>query len=97
MPRVFNIRTDDIPPDAVYVGRSSVWGNDMTIKELKAMFPEDSKEELYRKAVEWFMEYAVEKLKLDPNWLDPLRDKDLVCWCVPLPCHAEVLLELANK
>jgi hypothetical protein len=29
--------------------------------------------------------------------LEPLRGKDLACWC-PLsePCHADVLLELAN-
>jgi hypothetical protein len=29
---------------------------------------------------------------------DELRGKNLACWC-PLdqPCHAEVLLELANK
>lgn len=25
-----------------------------------------------------------------------LKGKDLVCWCAPLPCHADVLLELAN-
>ena len=39
-------------------------------------------------------------------WLDrlyetdfsPLRGHDLACWCPPhLPCHADVLLELANK
>lgn len=31
-------------------------------------------------------------------WLKPLRGKDLACWC-PLdkPCHADVLLELANQ
>lgn len=29
--------------------------------------------------------------------LDDLRGKDLCCWCpLDLPCHAEVLLELAN-
>ncbi|GAS92665.1 DUF4326 domain-containing protein [Mycolicibacterium brisbanense] len=30
-------------------------------------------------------------------WLSPLRGHDLACWC-PLssPCHADVLLELAN-
>jgi len=28
--------------------------------------------------------------------LPELRGKDLVCWCSPLPCHADVLLELAN-
>jgi hypothetical protein len=30
-------------------------------------------------------------------WLSPLAGKDLACWC-PLdePCHADVLLEIAN-
>lgn len=30
--------------------------------------------------------------------LEPLRGRDLVCWC-PLdqPCHADVLLELVNR
>jgi hypothetical protein len=36
----------------------------------------------------------------DPRgeWLGPLRGKNLACWC-PLdrPCHADVLLELANQ
>ncbi len=32
------------------------------------------------------------------SWLAPLRGRDLACWC-PLdqPCHADVLLELANR
>lgn len=32
------------------------------------------------------------------RWLAPLRGLDLACWC-PLdqPCHADVLLELANQ
>lgn len=25
-----------------------------------------------------------------------LRGKDLVCWCAPQPCHADILLERAN-
>jgi hypothetical protein len=28
--------------------------------------------------------------------LPELRGRDLVCWCAPLPCHGDVLLELAN-
>jgi hypothetical protein len=28
--------------------------------------------------------------------LSELRGRDLVCWCAPLPCHGDVLLELAN-
>jgi hypothetical protein len=26
-----------------------------------------------------------------------LRGKNLVCWCAPERCHAEVLIELANR
>jgi hypothetical protein len=29
--------------------------------------------------------------------LPELRDKDLARWCLPEPCHGEVLLELANS
>jgi len=29
--------------------------------------------------------------------LGELRGKDLICWCAPLPCHADILLELANQ
>jgi hypothetical protein len=25
-----------------------------------------------------------------------LRDRDLVCWCAPDPCHGDLLLRLAN-
>jgi hypothetical protein len=34
------------------------------------------------------------KLEDDPNFLEPLRGKNLACWC-PLdrPCHVDVLLE----
>ena len=33
MPKVLNKRTDKIPPDAVYVGRPSKWGNPFKVKE----------------------------------------------------------------
>jgi hypothetical protein len=29
--------------------------------------------------------------------LHELRGKDLVCWCAPHRCHAEVLAELADR
>ena len=25
-----------------------------------------------------------------------LKGKDLVCWCAPKSCHADILLEIAN-
>ena len=35
-------------------------------------------------------------LKREPDWLDSLRGKDLLCWCFPEACHGDVLLKLAN-
>jgi len=29
--------------------------------------------------------------------LHELRGQNLVCWCAPERCHAEVLIELANE
>jgi uncharacterized protein DUF4326 len=31
------------------------------------------------------------------NALDELRGRNLVCWCAPLACHGDVLIELANR
>lgn len=44
----------------------------------------------------WLEGYAPVDLRPRPD-IAPLRGRDLVCWC-PLdqPCHADVLLELAN-
>ena len=39
-------------------------------------------------------------LRSQPRLMDALSELcglDLVCWCMPLPCHGEVLLELANS
>ena len=39
----------------------------------------------------------------EPIWRDAideikaLRGKDLVCWCAPQRCHADVLLKYANE
>ena len=46
MPKVLNKRTDTIPPDAVYVGRPSKWGNPFRIRVFS-----DSQ---YLAAVEYF-------------------------------------------
>ena len=86
MPTVFNKHSDKIPPDAIYVGRPSKWGNPFFVGP-------DTREVVVAKYKKW-LDNQIAK-----GWLDPeeLRGKDLVCWCAPLPCHADVLLELANK
>ena len=89
MPRVLNKRTDVIPPDAVYVGRPSKWGNPFVIDK------DGTRGEVIQKYLDYLLgtEHTT-GLILD---IEELRGKDLVCWCGPLPCHADVLLELANK
>jgi hypothetical protein len=38
------------------------------------------------------------RLSKDPHLLEPLRKKNLACWCrLGEPCHADVLLDLANR
>ncbi|MFJ3957723.1 DUF4326 domain-containing protein [Arthrobacter sp. NPDC090010] len=53
-------------------------------------------------AVDLFRKYCVFLSRDFPGllleWTEPLRGKDLMCWCpIDAPCHADVLLELANR
>lgn len=90
MPKVYNKRTDNnIPPDAVYVGRPSKWGNPFKMRY-------DTLEERLDVIFSYktWLEEQVWDGKLN---MSELKGRDLVCWCAPLPCHADILLELANK
>lgn len=75
-----------VPANALYVGRPSPWGN-----PYKA--PTSGDREM---AVYMFRRYAEAVVAETPDWLEPLRGKDLVCWCAPKACHADVLEELIN-
>jgi hypothetical protein len=87
MPKVLNKRTDVIPADAIYVGRPSKWGNPFKIGR-------DGTREVC------VMKYRTALLldrELQSAAQVELRGKDLVCWCAPEACHADVLLEIANR
>lgn len=86
MLKVYSKRNGDAPKGAVYVGRPSAWGNPFRAGK------DGTREAVIAK----FEAYALERLTREPDWLEPLRGKDLVCWCAPLACHADVLLRLAN-
>lgn len=97
-PRVLNKKTatPEELVNAVYVGRPSKWGNPFShLPGTAAKFRVGSRE----KAIEAFIDFLNED---EAGWelVDAarreLRGKDLVCWCAPLPCHADVLLEIAN-
>lgn len=89
-------------PDAVIVARPSRWGNPFTVGSSSDYFEDGP---LTReKAVELFATHIgpMGSYEYDAETLVQLRrelaGRDLACWC-PLdqPCHADVLLELANQ
>ena len=98
MPRVLNKRTDVIPPDAIYVGRPTRWGNPYKVKGTvhnmgltTLNYPKGyTRDEAISKYIDW-----IEKSDLI-NHIEDLRGKDLVCWCAPELCHADYLLSMSN-
>lgn len=83
-----------MPENAVYVGRPSKWGNDFIsgVRPLNA--------ESRAKALALFkdmLQRAPDRPTLFAQIRRDLGGKDLACWC-PLdePCHADVLLKIAN-
>lgn len=89
MPKVLNKKRGGIPEGAVYVGRPSKWGNPFIIGRP----PFDGSREAVVERYRTWLEHQSSLMAALPE----LRGKDLVCWCAPLQCHADVLLELANS
>ena len=77
-------------PNAVYVGRPSKWGNPFKVAEFGV-----------QQSLKLFRLHLQEKLRQQPDFLEPLRGKDLVCFCkLTDPCHADIISEfltLADK
>lgn len=99
MPKVWNKRDPNTPKDAVYVGRPSKWGNpwkigDAAVDEcgLTIRLSRSMVVERYRAFIE--DHHYPERKEIVRR---ELRGKDLVCWCAPAACHADVLLEVANE
>lgn len=86
-----------IPPNTVSVGRSSKYGNPYWVGTKNMGYECASSKE----AVEKFralVESDSRLLRFRLHDLELLRGKNLACWCKPdSPCHADVLLELANR
>jgi uncharacterized protein DUF4326 len=87
MCKVLNARQVGKQPTGtrVYVGRPSKWGNPFVIGR------DGTREQVVAKYRAWIVRQPALMAALHE-----LRGKDLVCWCAPERCHAEVLVELAN-
>jgi hypothetical protein len=86
-PRVLSRRHDGWA-EAVYVGRPGKWGNPFKIGR------DGNRDEVIALFEEWITQGDGRYLLDD---LAELRGRDLACWCAPDPCHADVLLRLANE
>lgn len=73
-------------PFDVYVGRPSKWGNPFVI----------GRGGNRNKCIAKYRAYVLGNKELMAS-LHELTGKRLACWCAPLACHADVLVELANS
>ena len=74
-------------------------GNGARVSNLVCSTDRDgTRAEMVAASVEKFREWLEYQTPMyRDGWLRPLRGKDLACWCPEgQPCHADVLLELAN-
>jgi hypothetical protein len=71
----------------VFIGRGSPWGNPFIIGT------DGNRLEVIEKFKEW--------IETDPSMVEKvkreLKDKVLGCYCSPLPCHGDALVEIANR
>jgi hypothetical protein len=104
-----------MPPNTVYVGRPSQWGNPIDWRECQSEYgcseiqAKQCVKDLYHSLAVFalsdggnanskaqFANFAHTQRHIRAN-LAFLRGKNLACFCgLDQPCHADVLLELAN-
>lgn len=95
-----------MPPNTIKVSRPSPWGNPFGPHQVGIVFPwsGDGAPIVHLRApasldrcIDLFVAWLSASLVYQPSLLLPLRGKNLACWCaVNAPCHADVLLRLAN-
>ena len=92
MPRLYNLGSRaPVPEEAVYIGRNEVYGNTKYGNPFR-IGVDGTREEV----ISMFREYLLENAPLLADVMQNLKGKDLACHCYPLPCHGDVLLQIAN-
>lgn len=90
-----------MPANTVKVDRTTKWGNPCRA----GMFKDYSREDAVRDFAKWVrrdlsvrsFENAFGKPPPIALIREQLRGRNLACWCGDGPCHADVLLEIANR
>jgi hypothetical protein len=75
-----------MPQNVIYVGRPTKWGNPYKLSEYGYA------------CLQMYEDWLRQQLKNNPSFLEPLRGKDLACWC-PLdkPCHVDIIMKLLTE
>lgn len=71
----------------VFIGRPTKWGNPFVIG------PDCDR----KQAVQMFAQYLRKNPRLMAAARKELRGRNLLCYCAPLECHGDILLEVANS
>jgi hypothetical protein len=92
-PKVLNIRIHGKPQNSVFVGRPSKWGNPFTWKPETLAEYVVPKDEVISAYESWLKKQKrlLKEAKIE------LRGRDLVCFCKPSPCHADILIREVNS
>ena len=97
------------PAGAVYVGRPTQWENPVriqrrrrkwivTTRDGQLIIAAADRHEAHAVAVAFYRRLLAEHPRREEDVRAALAGRDLMCWCPPdLPCHADVLLEIANQ
>jgi len=96
--RIYSKRAgaDPPPPDAEYCGRPSRYGNPFRVGH------DGTHADVVQLHARWIAgdEDLIARVGREPPTAEEIRrdlaGKDLVCWCVPEPCHCTLLAAIAN-
>ena len=92
-----------------YVGRPGKWGNPFSVSGQdghwfvlngndEPLITFDEKNEAIDFCIENYKDYILNEISLGTRNPFELRGKNLSCWCpIGCKCHADILLELANR
>jgi len=91
--------------EAVNVARPGRWGNPFVVGQehvRRKMMPGGAEQTVFvadnAHAVQMFKRFSAREIYTRIDVYRALRGKNLACWCAPNePCHADVLLEIANR
>lgn len=94
MPKLYNLHHGKTPQAAIYIGRPSMFGNPYS--HLKGDTLATVIVKTREEATANYKAYFLARVESDPLFKDAvetLRGHDLACWCMPLSCHGDVILE----